>query len=334
MYKPSKRVLMILLALAIAGFAAGVWVLLHPASVFVQPWRAKHQSTVSKEVLIGPYPVEEDFIALKARGVTTIISLLEPNVPYEKVLLGQERKRAERYGMKVLNFPMGSILGQKFGDSYATNSEAAAKAALGADGIAYIHCYLGVHRAKNVQKLLAQHASTRTYAGTNHTTDADLAVEKRAMEAFAKRDFAGSLGILDAITRKTPRVMRLEAWNLYKLRRMPEARAAFNRTLAELPGDIDAITGLGLTELADGRLDAAETAFQQVLSRNPDEVSAVDGLAHVRYRQGRREQALALFERALALDPDNAETRMMVERLRSQDTSTGNKASTAAPVTH
>ena len=147
MYKPSKRIVIAVLALGLAGFAFGVWVLLNPASIFVQPWRAVRAEAPVKGVLLGPYPVEEDFADLKKRGVTTIISLLEPNVPYEKVLLERERALAERHGMTVKNFPMGSILGQKFGENYSKNSKAAAEAALSADGVAYIHCYLGLHRA-------------------------------------------------------------------------------------------------------------------------------------------------------------------------------------------
>ena len=84
MYKPSKRIVIAVLVLGLAGFAFGVWVLLNPASIFVQPWRAVRAEAPVKGVLLGPYPVEEDFADLKKRGVTTIISLLEPNVPYEK----------------------------------------------------------------------------------------------------------------------------------------------------------------------------------------------------------------------------------------------------------
>ena len=87
MRKPSRRLVLAVLALGVVGFAFGVWVLLHPASIFVQPWRAERAATPVDGVLMGPYPVEEDFVELKRRGVTTIISLLEPNVPYEKVLI-------------------------------------------------------------------------------------------------------------------------------------------------------------------------------------------------------------------------------------------------------
>ena len=98
MYKPSKRIVIAVLVLGLAGFAFGVWVLLNPASIFVQPWRAVRAEAPVKGALLGPYPVEEDFADLKKRGVTTIISLLEPNVPYEKVLLPTEGRGARPTG--------------------------------------------------------------------------------------------------------------------------------------------------------------------------------------------------------------------------------------------
>lgn len=318
MYKPSRRVLVIGLAFCALLGALGVWVLLHPASVFVQPWRAQRTATPAKDVLLGPYPVEADFIALKQRGVTTIISLLEPNVPYEKVLLDQERERAARYGMTVRNFPMGSILGQKFGDDYAKNSRAAADAALNADGVAYIHCYLGLHRARNVQGYLAAHARSANYAGSNAVaSDADLDAEHIAQTAFDAGDYARSLAALAKISDKGLRAARLEAWNYYRLRRIPEARAGFEKVLRDNPGDLDSLSGLAYSSLADGQLDAAELAFTQILSAQTDDVSAIEGMGHVRYRQGRREEAKTLFERAAELNPGNPETQQMLERLRS-----------------
>lgn len=316
MYKPSRRVLAVALVLCALMGAFGVWVLLHPASIWVQPWRAERTRSPADDVLLGPYPVEEDFIALKQRGVTTIVSLLEPKVPYEKVLLAQERERAARYGITVLNFPMGSILGQKFGADYARNSRAAAQAALDADGVAYIHCYLGLHRARNVRQYLASHAGAATYAGTNGAPAADLDAEHEAQAAFHAGDHARSLAALARLDDKGLRAVRLEAWNYYRLRRMPEARERFARVLQQYPEDIDALTGVAYTALAEGRLEDAELAFTQILSADGGDVSAVEGMGYVRYRQGRRDDARTLFARAAELNPANVETRQMLERLQ------------------
>jgi tetratricopeptide (TPR) repeat protein len=331
MFRPSRRVLVIGFVFCALLGALGAWVLLHPASIFVQPWRAQRTATAAEDVLLGPYPVEADFIALKQRGVTTIISLLEPNVPYEKVLLEQERERAARYGMTVKNFPMGSILGQKFGNDYAKNSQAAAEAAIDADGIAYIHCYLGLHRARNVQSYLAQQVHSSNYAGsTASTSAADLDNEHIAQTAFDARDYRRSLEALARIPVKGLRAARLEAWNYYRLRRLPEARATFEKVLREHPGDLDALNGLAYSSLADNQLDTAELAFTQILSANTDDVSAIEGMGHVRYRQGRRAEAKTLFVRATGLNPNNIETQQMLERLRDVSAEGGTSV-TAAP---
>ena len=143
------RWVQVLLGLGLLGASAGAWMLLHPAAFWLAPWRPEAQ-TVGSRFIFGPYPIEKDFQALQAQGVTTIVSLLDSDLPYEMVLLGQEKELAEKYGMKVLNFPMASILGQSFGKDYVSNSKAAAEAAIQADGIVYVHCYLGLHRAANV----------------------------------------------------------------------------------------------------------------------------------------------------------------------------------------
>ena len=316
MYKPSKRIVAFVLVagLALGGF--GVWVLLHPASIFVQPWRAERAATPVDGVLMGPYPVEEDFVELKRRGVTTIISLLEPNVPYEKVLLEKERVLAARHGMTVQNFPMGSILGQKFGDAYAVNSKAAADAALNAKGIAYIHCYLGLHRARNVQGYLAAHVRTSQYGGsTASASAADLDNEHAAQTAFDAGDYPRSLEALARIQDKGLRAARLEGWGNYRLRRLPEARAAFQRVLLRFPEDTDAMVGLGYVELSDKNATQADVLFARAIAVDPDDVSAIEGMGHVRFRQGRFADARVHFTRALELNPGNSETREMLDRI-------------------
>lgn len=333
--KPSRRLVAGVCVLGLLMFGFGVWVLLHPASIFVQPWRADRTTAIAEDVLLGPYPVEADFVELKQRGVTTIVSLLNPDVPYEKVLLAQERERAARHGMTVLNFPMGSILGQKFGDDYARNSKAAAEAALGADGVAYIHCYLGLHRARNVQLHLAGDAGVRTasFNGANSGPAADLDAEHAAQTAFDAGDYDRSLAALATIGDKGLRAARLEAWNYYRLRRIPEARAAFEHVLERFPDDPDSVAGLAYASLAENRLDDAERGFAQVLAATPDEVSAVEGLGHVRFRQGRWDEAKTLFARAAELNPANGETRQMLERLQRAPTN-GDVAPAGASVAH
>jgi len=294
-------------------FAFGVWVLLHPASIWVQPWRAQ-LSEAENNVIFGPYPTEEDFQVLKGKGVTTIVSLLNPAVPYEKVLLAQERERASRHGMRVLNFPMGSILGQKFGDDYHRNSKAAAEAALASEGTAYIHCYLGINRAKNVQQHLDTMASSSNYAGVGGSLS-DREAHQRAVVAFEARRDEQVLAELAKMQGRNVQALRMEAWSNLRLNRIPEARKLFQRILTELPDDNDATTGLGYCALREHDLAGAEAWFAKVLARTADDIAAVEGMGYAKLRQGDRDEAKSLFERALAANPDNPETQRVLARL-------------------
>src|SRR5688500_8915398 len=56
MYKPSRRVVSISFVFCVLLGALGVWTLLHPASVCVQPWRAERTATAVEDELLGPYP--------------------------------------------------------------------------------------------------------------------------------------------------------------------------------------------------------------------------------------------------------------------------------------
>jgi Flp pilus assembly protein TadD len=300
------------------------------ASVFVQPWRAT-QSMVSDRVIFGPYPVEDDFVALKQRGVSTIISLLDPAIPYEKVLLAQERERAARHGMVVRNFPMASILGQSFGADYMKNSKAAAEAALAAEGTAYIHCYLGLHRAKNVEKYLAQSHATASYEGSVATArPADTQALDRANFAFMDGDYDTALAELATIRQPGAPALQLAGWSHYRKGEIPQARERFSRALALDGDDLESRSGLAYCALREGDPAGAETGFAAILAQRPDDPAAIEGLAHALHRQGRDEEARTWFTRALALNPDNPETRGMLDRLQPSSPAAAPSAGAAA----
>lgn len=304
-------------ALCVLGGAAGIWMLLHPAAFWLQPWRPE-RFTVSSRFIFGPYPVEPDFVALKQQGVTTIISLLDPALPYEAVLLGQEQDLARRYGMRVLNFPMASILGQSFGKDYDANSKAAAQAALQSKGVVYLHCYLGLHRAANVRKLLQQQAQTTVYEGTvKPGRSEDTLALDRANIAYLRGDMDQALAQLALIKDKTPEARLLEGWANYRLNRIHDARAAFQEVVDSRPDLTDASAGLGFCALRDGDLAAADQAFSRLLAKDPDDPSGLEGLAHVRHQQGRVPEARALLERLLAKHPENEDARELLERLKA-----------------
>lgn len=311
-----KRWVLVLFGLGALGFAAGVWMLLHPAAFWLKPWRPEAEA-VGSRFIFGPYPIERDFQALKAKGVTTIVSLLDSDLPYEMVLLGQEQALAEKYGMKVLNFPMASILGQSFGKDYVANSKAAAEAAIREPGIVYVHCYLGLHRAANVRKILEAHARTATYGGSlGAERSPDRLALDRASLANREQRFEDALREIASMQVKTLDAQLLEGWVNYRMGRIDVARAVFAQVLADNPGQLDAMEGLAYAALRVNDLQQAEPLFTELLAQRPEYTPALEGLGHVRYRQGRSAEARALFEQVLQKSPDNVEVREILERLK------------------
>lgn len=313
------RWLQALLGLGLLGGAAGVWMLLHPAAFWLQPWRPEAEA-VGSRFIFGPYPVDKDFQALKAKGVTTVVSLLDSDLPYEMVLLEQEKALAAKHGMKVLNFPMASILGQSFGKDYVANSKAAAQAAIDDGGIVYVHCYLGLHRAANVRKILAEYSDTALYAGSVPTERSpDRLALDRASAAFRENRMEDALRELAGIEVKTHQTLLLEAWSYYRLNRIDEARDRFVQVATEDLGTqeaIDARSGLGYCALRQNDLVQADQHFSAILAKQPDHMPSVEGLGYVRYRQDRHAEARQLFERVLERSPNNAEVRDILQKLR------------------
>ncbi|MEO7251817.1 MAG: tetratricopeptide repeat protein [Arenimonas sp.] len=312
-----SRLLFPAIALTAVLGASGIWALLHPGGMWLQHWRAE-RSAISTRFIFGPYPLRDDFPSLKKLHVATIISLLDPDLPYEKILLAQERVLAQRYGIRVLNFPMASILGQSFGKDYLANSRAAAQAAIDSPGVAYIHCYLGLHRAKNVQRFLEGYAATGTtnYSGSLASgRSADVLSLDRANIAFLEGDPARSLKELASIKVPGYQATLLQGWSNFRLGRIALARTAFTSVLSTHPDDPDAGGGLGYCALRDNDLVAADAHFSAVLARHPDDAQAIEGLGHVRFQQNRLAEAKTLFERVMAQHPENTEVRDSLKKL-------------------
>lgn len=103
---------------------------------------------VSDHIYIGPYPTDDEFVVLSKSHVTTVVSLLNPDLnPAEAELVKKERILASRYGIEFLNYPMVPwILGNE--RALADLEEVIRDP----DRILYIHCYLGLHRVSQVVK--------------------------------------------------------------------------------------------------------------------------------------------------------------------------------------
>jgi Tfp pilus assembly protein PilF len=66
----------------------------------------------------------------------------------------------------------------------------------------------------------------------------------------------------------------------------------------------------GVVAFGDGRYDDARAAFERVLAEDPEDTAAIQYLGLVAQEQGDLDGAIARFERVLALEPDNTDVRL------------------------
>jgi len=310
---PVKKKPLIVTAVA-AVLAAAWWVAITPDNVVLRRWRARQQDLTAK-VIIGPYPLERDFATLKQRGVTLIICLLNPELPYERHLLAQERAAAAKAGIELRNFPMTSLWGREVGDHSAKNAQAAAKAAREAPGKVYLHCYLGIHRARNVADLIAGQ-TTITQMPNKVERTAQRRVLDEADAAYHRGNYAETLRLLQTIEQPGADVHALRGWSHFKLGNLDAAGEAFRAASFAAPGDAAPLVGLGYVALRRNDLAVAEESFRRALVLAPKDVDALTGGGITAFRQGHSADAAALLERAVALDPNNRDAADALQRAR------------------
>lgn len=64
------------------------------------------EMAVSEHVIVGAYAGADDLAKLKGSGVTTVVSLLDPAVVYEKSLNEREAELAPGAGLHFVNLPI------------------------------------------------------------------------------------------------------------------------------------------------------------------------------------------------------------------------------------
>ncbi|MEW5984963.1 MAG: tetratricopeptide repeat protein [Acidobacteriota bacterium] len=313
-----KSLFLMLLAVVITG-ASAWWVLVTPDNPLTNLFR-REISDVNARIIIGPYPADRDFRLLKAHDVGLIVTLLDPRLPYEATLLQREKALAERHGIEVRNFPMSSVLGQRFGNYYDDSATRAAEAIASADTKVYLHCYLGMHRIQAVRTRLASRGiEAGTYA-VRHGERVDSAIQTDAAEAaYADGRFRDALAALSRIDDRqmSPAARILRGWSHFRLGEIPQARAAFESAGRSAAHEGPAAVGLGYCALRDGEPALAERYFRQAIAKTPDDADALGGLGLVCYRSGKLDQAAAHLEAALHLAPDNSELQGVLERVRA-----------------
>lgn len=87
--------------------------------------------------------------------------------------------------------------------------------------------------------------------------------------------------------------------------RIPEAEAAYRRSLALDPDRLDTKVNLGITRVEQGDADGARALWREVLRAEPGHCAAHNDLAGLEARAGRLPQAIAAYLDTLAWCPDD-----------------------------
>lgn len=305
---------------AIVAGLLGYFVLITPDNPIMRALRGEI-SDVDSNIIIGPYPVKSDFEKLRENGVTKIISLLDPAVPYEKSLLDQERIVANQLQMELVNFPMISILGHKMGANYEKNAAAAADEIAASKGKVYVHCYLGIHRAIVVKNLLKDKNVTIGRYLVKGGERSNLAIElDKAEQLFNERYYNEARNVLDSMPNLTPEAKLLYGWVTYRQKDIVEARKQFE-DVAKNPENTsnasNARIGIGYCDLQENKLDSAVAIFSRTIQSEPKNDSAITGMGLALYRQNKFEESAAYLEQALQINPANSEAALILKRTKS-----------------
>jgi GT2 family glycosyltransferase/thioredoxin-like negative regulator of GroEL len=84
-----------------------------------------------------------------------------------------------------------------------------------------------------------------------------------------------------------------------------DAVALYRSVLRGEPGNVRAMTGIGVAMLMTGDLGEAASSFSRALAIDPADGKALSGLGMVNSLEGKDDEAFACFSRALDSDPEN-----------------------------
>jgi hypothetical protein len=152
-----RRNLPLAVGAIVATFAAAfvVFYFLLDTDVMVAVGELNDQNVETERLTFGAYPDEQKLEDLKFQGYDGVVTLLNPSIPFERVLLEREKKAGEEVGIPVHSFPMLPWISEN--DDSLRGIER-----LVGDGEKryYIHCYLGKHRVDLVRETVAPGEAT------------------------------------------------------------------------------------------------------------------------------------------------------------------------------
>lgn len=311
----SNNAAFVIVSILLVG-ALGAWLVSSPQNWFTRLFQARI-ANFDARVVVGPYPSEDDFAALRANGVATDVSLLDPQLPYESGLLVREKALAAKYDITFVDFPMESFFGTRVGRDYDQEARLAAAYVEHTKGRVYVHCYLGMHRVRAVEALLTKAGTqTATYLLNHGSRSADSRLLDEAQADYDAGRYAYALKAEHGIGSPTIAARLLAAWSFYHLDRIAVARSSFAGVVKTDQMQAGAFEGLGYCSLRDGDLETAASLFLTAGRLAPKDGSALTGLGLARLRQGRMADAKQALTQAVALNPSDADARAALARVQ------------------
>ncbi|MBI3399538.1 MAG: hypothetical protein HY026_09990 [Deltaproteobacteria bacterium] len=131
-------------------FIYGVYNIFHPNEFPISFVRGKVRE-IAPNIIVGPYPTESELIKLKGMGIKEVINLMDASSPIEAWIVNEEKMLSHKYDLEYLNFPMDFVnLESK---ANMNQISLLVNHLLYSNGKKiYIHCYLGKHRVKVLEK--------------------------------------------------------------------------------------------------------------------------------------------------------------------------------------
>lgn len=126
--------------------AFGVFYFLLDTNMMIAMGNLREQTLENERLTFGSYPNLQRLESLEDQDYDGVITLLNPNIPFERVLLQEEKANGKEVGIEVHSFPMLPWVSHN-GDSLREIDDLVA----GDDKRYYIHCYLGEHRVDLVR---------------------------------------------------------------------------------------------------------------------------------------------------------------------------------------
>jgi hypothetical protein len=97
---------MLMVCMSVPGYLIAAHFAMFEPYLFPLRYVKARMEAVNEHVVVGPYADPADLANLKGRGVSTVVSLLDPTVVYEKSLIEQEASAAPQAGLRFVNLPI------------------------------------------------------------------------------------------------------------------------------------------------------------------------------------------------------------------------------------